>query len=665
MKPQKNDIIDFFDGRRIGCGLVVDLNDRRLRLLTDQGKETTISANRILTAGRISGFPVGGSRDEQVVRLREICSSREDLKARIDLGELWEVVGLEARKIDAEDLTELFFGVKHDLDHISSMLRAIFEDRIYFKIRPDGIEIPTPERIEQAFLQRDKELARAKLIADSAEVLGGLKRGRAVDPADLPAGLVPMLEEAAFLGKEWNTLKSVKDIFSEAGLPPDWDPFRVLVKLGIWDQHENVRLRAERIPVEFGPEALAAAKEAASKPPPESGVDLTHLHAVTIDAVTTRDVDDALSIESEGEDLVVGIHIADAAHFVDQNSLLDREVRDRATSLYLADATIPMLPAVLSEESASLIAGCIRPAVTVLVTCGPDMTLKDHRIVRSTIKVRERLSYEHADDLIGVEGTPEARMFGVALARRRSRVEGGAIVLRDPEISVRVGEGGSVEVVRRDRESPSQVLVSEMMILANTLFASFLKEKKVPGIFRSQPPPVEKIALGDGYDPVLSYRARRAMARGDLSITAAPHATLGVDAYTTATSPLRRSVDLIVQRQIKAVLQGEPPPLDRRGMEAVLTEISFKLERATLMERERQRYFLLEYLKKRRHEEFEAVVLHQFPKFYLVQIGELGMTAALTATGGISLHPYDRVIIKVEKVDPREDKLVLSLVQTL
>ena len=230
---------------------------------------------------------------------------------------------------------------------------------------------------------------------------------------------------------------------------------------------------------------------------------------------------------------------------------------------------------------------------------------------------------------------------------------------------MRVREGDSIEVVRRDRESPSQVLVSEMMILANTLFASFLKEKNVPAIFRSQPPPVERIVLGDEYDPVLSYRARRAMSRGDLSSTPAPHATLGVNAYTTATSPLRRSVDLILQRQIKAVLQGEPPPLDRRGIQAALTEISFRLERATLMERERQRYFLLEYLKRRKQEEFEAVVLHQFPKFYLVHISELGLNAALISPAGMSLHPYDRVIIKVEKVDPREDKLVLSHVRSL
>lgn len=665
MKIQQSDIIDFYDGRRIGCGLILDVNDRRVRLLTDQGKESTVSANRVLTAGKVPSFPVTGTRDEQVHRLKEIYRQREELKNTIQLGELWDVVGLETRKIEAEDLTELFFGGSPDLNHISSLLRAIFEDRVYFKIRPDGIEVPTPERVEQAFIQREKEVARTTLIADSAEVLARLRKGLRVSPEEVSRSFIRMLEEAALLGKEWITLKTVKEIFSEAGSPPDWDPFRVLVELGVWSEHENIRLRAEGIPVEFSPDALAAAEEAASQALFESGADLTGLHTVTIDAVTTRDVDDALSITREGEDFIVGIHITDAAHFVEQDSALDLEIRGRATSIYLPDMTIPMLPAVLSEEAASLTVSHQRPAVSVLLTCGPDLNVKHHTIMQSKVRIRERLSYEDADDRIGAPGSDEAMMSSIAAALRRKRVAGGATIFKDPEISVRVGEDDAIEVIRRDRESPSQILVSEMMILANSLFASFLKEKNVPGIFRSQPPPIEKIVLGDEYDPVLSYRARRAMSRGDLSTTPAHHDTLGVHAYTTATSPLRRYVDLVMQRQIKAILQGESPPVDKNGMEAILTEISFKLERATLMERERQRYFLLRHLEQRKGEQFQAVVLYQFPKFYLVQICELGLNAALSITGGMSLHPHDRVIIKIEKVYPREDKLSLTLVRNL
>lgn len=665
MKLQKNDVIDFYDGRRIGCGVVLEVNDRRLRLLTEQGKEVSISSNRVLTSGPMPSFPVSGSRDEQVNVLREIFNRREHIKESIDLAELWEVVGSETRKIEAQDLSELLFGRNQDLDHLSALLRAVFEDRIYFKIRPDGIEVPTQERIEQAFIQRDKELARAQLISRSAELLRRLKSGLDVKPEDAPEGLISMLEEAALSGSDWKTFKSVREIFSEAGLPPDWNPFNVLVRLGVWSEHENLKLRAERIPIEFSPEAIAEATDQASKPLPEPQADLTHLDAITIDAVTTRDVDDALSITRDGPDLTVGIHITDVAHYVEQDSLLDREIRERATSIYLPDMTIPMLPAILSEDAASLIAGKLRPAVSVIATFGPDLDLKHHTIVCSRIEIRERLSYEEVDERVGMKGAPEALMFEVAEALRKKRIEAGALIFKDPEISVHLSENGDIEVTRRDRESPSQILVSELMILANHLFATFLKEKGIPGIFRSQPPPLEKIALGDEDDPVLSYRARRAMARGELSTRPAPHATLGLSAYTTATSPLRRYVDLIIQRQIKAVLMGAPPPVDEKQMEAILSEISFRLERASLMERERQRYFLLRYLESRKTQPFEAVVLYHFPRFYLVQITELGFNVALGNTVGGSLRPYDRVIIRIEKIDPREDKLTVSLGRAL
>lgn len=665
MKLQKNDVIDFYDGRRIGCGVVLEVNDRRLRLLTEQGKEASISSNRVLTSGSIPSFPASGSRDEQVNALREIFNRREHIKESIDLAELWEVVGSETRKIETQDLSELLFGRNQDLDHLSALLRAVFEDRIYFKIRPDGIEVPTQERIEQAFVQRDKELARAQLISRSADLLRRLKRGLDVKPEDAPEGLLSMLEEAALSGSDWKTFKSVREIFAEAGLPPDWNPFNVLVRLGVWSEHENLKLRAERIPIEFSPEAIAEATDQASKPLPEPEADLTHLHAITIDAVTTRDVDDALSITREGPDLTVGIHITDVAHYVEQDSLLDREIRERATSIYLPDMTIPMLPAILSEDAASLIAGKLRPAVSVIATFGPDLDLKHHMIVCSRIEVGERLSYEEVDERVSMKGSPEALMFEVAEALRKKRIEAGALIFKDPEISVHLSEEGDIEVTRRDRESPSQILVSELMILANHLFATFLKENGIPGIFRSQPPPLEKIALGEEDDPVLSYRARRAMARGELSTRPAPHATLGLSSYTTATSPLRRYVDLIIQRQIKAVLMGAPPPVDEKQMEAILSEISFRLERASLMERERQRYFLLRYLESRKTQPFEAVVLYHFPRFYLVQITELGFNVALGNTVGGALRPYDRVIIGIEKIDPREDKLTVSLGRVL
>jgi len=665
MNFQKNDIVDYYDSRRISCGLVLEVEDKRLRVLSDQGKEAKISTSRALTTGRDPEFPFSCSRDKQVDRLKEISGYRDEIKKTIDLKELWEVVGFETRKIDFVDLAELFFGRDQDTDRAASLLRAIFEDRLYFRIRPDGIEVPPPDRVEQALLQRQKEKERGEFIARSAQYLASLKNTREPYLDGPPEGLMTKLEEAALKGQEWITSKTVKDIFSQAGLLPEWNPFRVLVTLGIWSKDENVRLRAEGVPVAFSAETLEYAAQTAHKPLSASLTDFSDAEPITIDAITTRDVDDALSVTRDGDDTLIGIHITDAAHFVEFETPLDREIRERATSIYLPDLIVPMLPPVLSEQAASLAVGQARQSLSVLVRFGPDRKLKDYRIEPTKILVRRRLSYEEADAGISEDGSVEAVMFAIAEELRLTRLASGALIFKDPEISVRVAENGSIEVSKRDRETPSQILVSEMMILANSLFAAFMRERGIPGIYRSQPPPSEKIELDADYDPVQSYRSKRLLARGDLGTTPSPHSTLGLESYTTATSPLRRYTDLVVQRQIKAALEGRQLPLDQAGVERILTEVSFRLDRASLLERERQRYFLLRYFEQKKNREFESIVLYRFPKFHLVNLTEFGVNAALNSTGGLALKPYDRAIVRVEKVNAREDRLTLSLVKLL
>jgi len=665
MGPQKHDVIDYYDDKRIMCGLVLDVEDSRLRILSEQGKETKLSLGRVLIAEKDPTFPASGGKDLQVERLREISRQREEIKAGIDLSELWEVVGLETETIDIHDLADLFFGNKKDINSSAALLRAISEDRLYFRIRPEVIEVTRSDRVEQALLQRERERIKRTFLADCAAFLSRLGTREQVRAEEAPDGLIALLEEAALYGKDWTTFKRAKEMFIHPGVPAGLDPYRALLRLGLWSEDENIRLRAEKVPVEFSPEAEAEALTCAVKPLPDSGEDLTGERAVAIDSASTRDVDDAISISYDGPDVLLGIHITDVAHFVDHVSPLDAVIRERATTIYLPDLTVPMIPPALSECAASLAVGQPRPAISVIVRFDADNEIKDYRIVQSLIQVSERLSYEAADERIADAASNEARMFAIASHLRSERVAAGAVIFRDPELSVHTTEDGSIEVSLRDRETPSQVLVSEMMILANSLFARFLREFNVPAIFRSQPPPVERIDPGDVFDPVLSYRCRRAMARGDIGLDPAPHSTLALDCYTTATSPLRRYPDLLVQRQLKAFFETGTPLLTRDELEKILVEISYPLERAVVLERERERYFLLKYLSRQKDSIYEAVVLNRFPKFHLVHLYEFGTSAALVTSNGVQLNPYDRALVKVEKVNPREDRLRLSLVKLL
>ena len=665
MRFRKNQVVDYYDSRKIASGLILETDDRRLRILTEQGKDANISVSRILISTYDPDFPFTGDRNQQVARLKELSRLREELKNQIDLRELWEVVGPETGSVSIEDLSELVFGRKQDVNSAPSLLRAIQDDRIYFKILTDRIEVPTPDHVQQALNQREKERERANFMAKSAEFLVQLRNGENLIADSAPEGFVKMLEQAAGEGAEWIGLKPVKEIFSRAGLPQGMDPFRVLVRLGIWSEDENIALRTEDIPIEFSPEAEAQALNSANKTTTIINEKLIEENVITIDAVTTRDIDDALSLYYENGETIIGVHITDIASYIDHDTLLDREVRRRATSIYLPERTIPMIPPVLSEKAASLKAGEIRSALTVSMRLDSDSRLKDYTIYESNVRVRQRLWYESADKNILDMNSTEAALLRAAVAFRKERIAKGALIFKDPELSVHVTEDKKIEISTRERESPSQVLVSEMMIQANRLFAQFLQERGIPSLFRSQPPPVEKIILGDQYDPVASYRGKKALARGDIGTEPSSHSTLGLTAYTTATSPLRRYVDLIVQRQLKSVLKSGSPVLNRNELDSVLEQISYPLERAALMERQRQRYFLLKYLEQRRHEEWEAVVLQRFPTFYLVQLTRFFFNAALHTPNNLSLAPYDKAMVRIEKINARDDKLILSLVKLL
>ncbi len=665
MSVQLHDVIDYYDNKKISCAYVLEVEDRKLKIINENGKEIRISHARVLMRGQDSALQTSRSRDDLARRLKELSRIREDHKKEINIRELWEIVHTEASEIEVADLSELCFGRDASLDRTASLLRAIIEDKTFFKLTNGKIDVATPERVDRALSQKKKEEERAAFRAACAQFLGRLKEKQLSQDSSPPPGLIALLEEAALKGPEWSEVKEVKELFSKAGLPGNWDPFTVLVKLGVWDEDENVPLRSGDIPLEFPPEITADAIRCANRPFRAHRADLTYLHAVTVDSATTLDIDDALSISVEGDDVTLGVHITDAAHFVEFDSALDQEVRRRAISLYFPDLTVPMIPPLLSENAASLVSGEDRPVISIMASFNHRWQFKEFKVLAGFIRVKERLTYEEVDARIRDQDSMENLMFRLASHLRNQRLDNGALIFRDPEINIRVAQDKTIEVNLRDREACSEILVSEFMILANSLFAKFLQEKGLPAIFRTQGPPSEKVEIKDEYDPVESYRCKRILARGDFSTKAGPHTTLGLPAYTTATSPLRRYTDLVVQRQIRGALGLSQEILSEEEIQKILAEVNFRIDRAVILERQRQRYFLLKYLSQRRESAFEAIVLHRFPKFYLVYLRDFAFNAALKVPAGVELNPYDRVSVTIEKVVPREEKLTLALPQTM
>jgi exoribonuclease-2 len=355
----------------------------------------------------------------------------------------------------------------------------------------------------------------------------------------------------------------------------------------------------------------------------------------------------------------VGIHITDVASFLNGHKEIFQEAMSRATSIYLPEQRISMIPPALSESTCSLIVGEKRRALSFLVRIDPEGKIQDYQILPSLIQVGKRLSYETADQLLGEEEDELNLLQKIAKKLFQRRMSAGAFFVPRPERVIRINREKEISIYRRDRESPSQKIVSEFMILANCLAALFLKEKAIPGIYRSQAEPREKIPPIDKFDPLQAYRLRRIMNRVEVSTRPLRHAGLGAEAYLTLTSPIRRFYDLLVEQQLLGFLRGQLVFTEEQ-LEEIITTVGPIISKVGLVEELTEKYWILRYLEKRIGSTTKAVVLDRFSNRYLVHLNEYILETDMAAGSGRDFIPGDQILIRVEKANARAGVLKIS-----
>ena len=430
----------------------------------------------------------------------------------------------------------------------------------------------------------------------------------------------------ALFGPEAPEYAKGKALLERARISSPQAPFELLVRLGEWGEDENLLLLQHQIPQAFPEKVIGAVEQILAQA--EKGIpvhphdrDLTFLHPLTIDSEFTRDIDDALSLERVGEDYQVGIHITDVATFLNGHEEIFQEAMSRATSIYLPDQRIPMIPPALSEGTCSLVAGEKRRAFSFLVRVDSEGKILEYEITPSIIQVERRLSYESVDRLLEEEDEELNRLRQIADKLFRRRAESGVFFIPRPERVVRVSRDREISIFKRDRESPSQKMVSEFMILANSLAALFLKEKGIPAIYRGQMEPREKIPPVEKFDPLQAYRMRRVMNRVEVSTRPSRHSGLGAEAYLTLTSPIRRFYDLLIEKQILGALGGNPV-FNEPQLEEIISRVGPTISKVGQVEELTERYWIFRYLEKRVNSTTRAVILDRFPNKYLVHLNE-------------------------------------------
>lgn len=461
-------------------------------------------------------------------------------------------------------------------------------------------------------------------------------------------------------------------------------------------------LRERELPEAFPPEAEAEAKAFGSSVPREAlagRMTLFHLPVCTIDGADAKDFDDAVSLEALGGGRwKLGVHIADVSYYVRPGGALDKEAYRRATSVYLPDRVVPMLPHALSSNLCSLMPDVERLTLSTFITLDEQGRVHETEEAETVIRSARRFTYEEVDEVLRGKPVPNVSealhaavmtMGRLQVALTTARITRGALDFDMPEYRVVTdAQGVPTNLERRDR-LPSHRLIEEFMILANEAVARRLIAARRPALHRVHPiPDPQKLAMlsrdlaklgvkvqppkdARGLQDILRLAGRhpsgdaitvlcvRSLKQAAYSHEPAPHYGLASKAYCHFTSPIRRYPDLIVHRALRHVLGKGVGAAPAPGYVATAGPHCSERERlAAEAERHAVNALRAELLAKRAGEVLDAVVtrVEAYGAFVeLAGTGGSGLVRGLRAALGA------RVRVLIEGADPDMGRVALRL----
>lgn len=651
-------IVEYIDRQRIMCAIVLEVKDQKLRLLTEADREVKLSAHRLVHKGK-DAADISVGRQKMTAMLKITAGRRNALIDEIDIEGLWDVLNTEGEWIDLATMTGLCFPDNPTADHESAIVRAIFGNRLYFKFDHDRFFPHTQEQVETIIAQREEDARKDAIIASGGNWLRNIIDGKVPETSAETVAYARILKSLYLYDTDSEDSPLGKAILSKAGVSDIDRIFQVLVGLGIFEPDENIELLKADVPVDFTNEIIARADALVSATDDfrqdPGRKDLTGLPLMTIDGTGTLDYDDAISIDTRGDQHFLGIHIVDVGHYIKRGDAIDLEAMARASSIYMPDRKIPMLPPQLAEGLCSLKADHVRPAISVMIKLNPKADVIDYEIVPSYIRVKEQLTYYAVNSM--ADGNGDIIILrDIAERLRRRRLAQGAVQISLPEINVMLGENGDVTVNTVNRESPARVIVEELMILANGLMAGFLAGRNMPAIFRTQPEPKERLYKEEDGTLYQNYSQRRLLSRFVLSATPERHSGLGMDAYVTATSPIRKYFDLVTQRQIRSTF-GMETPYTADELRHVMQMLEEPMRTVGMIQFRRKRYWLLKYLETQIGTTYQALVVFRRRNNYQVLIPDYMLECNLPLSSSFDLKPEDLIQVKLQHVNARQDSV--------
>ena len=585
------------------AGSILSETDATAQVETASGKRSKIKAANILLR-----FAAPAPS--------EVMAEAETLTAELDADFLWEAAGRE--EFGFEQLTQEYYGHTPRPAESVALLLKLHSSPIYFHKKGKGRYRPAPA---ETLAAAKAGLEKKRLAAErQARLAGELAAFR------LPEEYVSLIPRI-LIAPDKNTLeyKALEEAAAATGL----SQLRLIERCGAIPSTLDFHLATFLL--EYFPRGTGFAEVSEPIDPPE--LPKSPVRAFSMDDEATTEIDDALSVQwLDSGTIRVGIHIAAPALGIAPGSELDKVARERLSTVYYPGDKITMLPeALIHHYTLGETHDC--PALSLYVDVASDLRVLGTETRLEMVHIADNLRHETLEvefnaDTLGnpaVADYPYRRelewLWTFAAALEAGRGKADQVDRVDYTFKV---DGERVSIVPRKRGSPIDKVVSELMIFANAHWGGWLAENRVPGIYRAQ-------------------------ANGKTRMTTSPdpHVGLGVDQYAWSSSPLRRYVDLVNQRQLISLVQQNDPVYPPRSEQlfSVVREFELAYDAYNEFQRRLERYWMLRWLMQENISELTAGVIRED----LVRFDNLPLVTRAPSVVGIA--PGSKVRLGISNID--------------